>query len=86
MHAELPSSPHELMDYFKAEMQEAESEVAILGSIVVEILQSGKPVTNKAIIAQLLYRLETTSDVVTLDTYRHVLEMVVHQTEDDLIA
>lgn len=79
-------SPHALTDYFKAEMLEAKSEVAILGSVIVEILHSGVPVTNKAIIAQLLKRLESTSDIVTLDLYRHVLEMVVHQTEDDLIS
>ncbi|WP_338561484.1 biofilm/acid-resistance regulator YmgB/AriR [Erwinia sp. E_sp_B04_7] len=79
-------SPHALTDYFEAEMLEAKSEVAILGSVIVEILHSGVPVTNKAIIAQLLKRLESTSDIVTLDLYRHVLEMVVHQTEDDLIS
>ncbi|WP_158783386.1 biofilm development regulator YmgB/AriR family protein [Pantoea sp. BAV 3049] len=77
---------HELTRYFKAEIQEAHTEVEILGSVVVEILQSGMPVTNKALIARLLQRMEGTSDVISLDVHRSVLEMVVHQTEDDLIA
>lgn len=83
---ELPQTSHELTHYFKAEIQEAHTEVEILGSVVVEILQSGMPVTNKALITRLLQRLEGTSDVVSLDVHRAVLEMVVHQTEDDLIA
>lgn len=86
MHAAVQPSPHQLTDYLKAEMLEAKSEVAILGSVVIEILHSGMPVTNKAIISQLLQRLESTTNVVTLDLYRHVLEMVVHQTEDDVIG
>lgn len=86
MQAELQHSSHELSDYFKAEIQHAESEVEILGSVVIELLQSGKIVNNKAMITQILLRMESTSDVVALDGLRHVLEMVVHQTEDDLIA
>lgn len=86
MQAELQHSSHELSDYFKAEIQHAESEVEMLGSVVIELLQSGKTVTNKAIITQILLRMESTRDVVALDGLRHVLETVVHQTEDDLIA
>lgn len=41
------------------------------------------PVTNKAIIAALIGRLEQEADVVQLDVYRHLLELVVHQTPDD---
>ncbi|MGE9551932.1 biofilm development regulator YmgB/AriR family protein [Erwinia amylovora] len=83
---ELPQTSHELTQSFKAEIHEAHTEVEILGSVVVEILQSGMPVTNKALITRLLQRLENTSNVVSLDVHRAVLERVVHQTEDDLIA
>lgn len=86
MHDTLLKSSHELTGYFEAEIKEAHTEVEILGSVVVEILNGGAPVTNKAIISRLLQRLETSSDVVSLDVHRHVLELVVHQTEDDPVA
>ncbi|HCW45905.1 MAG TPA: biofilm development protein AriR, partial [Erwiniaceae bacterium] len=34
----------------------------------------------------LIQRLELESDVVMLDIYRHVLELVVHKTEDDILS
>ncbi len=86
MHSTLTKSTHELAEYFQTEIKEAHTEVEILGSVVVEILHSGAPVTNKAIISRLLQRLETSSDVVSLDIHRHALELVVHQTEDDPVA
>lgn len=60
------------------------SEMEMLGLAIAEILQVGKPVTNKAIIAKLIQRLELESDAATLEIYRQLLELVVHKTPDDL--
>nr|WP_244316950.1 biofilm/acid-resistance regulator YmgB/AriR [Mixta theicola] len=81
-----PQTDKEMADYFNAQDNSAVSEMEMLGTVVVEVLQMGRPVTNKAIIARLLQRLERESDVVMLDIYRHVLELVVHKTEDDILS
>lgn len=51
-----------------------------MGSVVLEILTSGKPLSNKEVMATLINRLELEEDVLTLDTYRQLLEYVVYQT------
>ncbi|TPW44483.1 hypothetical protein FKM52_01870 [Mixta tenebrionis] len=81
-----PQTDKEMADYFNAQDNSAVSEMEMLGTVVAEVLQMGRPVTNKAIIARLLQRLERESDVVMLDIYRHVLELVVHKTEDDILS
>ncbi|HCW98934.1 MAG: biofilm/acid-resistance regulator YmgB/AriR [Pantoea sp.] len=80
----IPQTDKEIGDYFNAAASKAASEMEILGLVVAEILQAGKPVTNKAIISKLIHRLELESDVVSLDIYRQLLELVVHKTPDDL--
>ena len=55
----------------------------MLGILVAEILQSGMPVSNKAIISKLIHRLELESDREMLDIYRQLLDLVVHKTPDD---
>lgn len=86
MHRTLIKSNYNLAEYFQTEIKAAHTEVEILGSVVVEILHSGAPVTNKAIISRLLQRLETSSDIVSQDIHRYALELVVHRTEDDPLA
>lgn len=71
-------------DYFNAAASKGASEMEMLGLVIAEILQAGRPVTNKAIIAKLIHRLELESDAATLDIYRQLLELVVHKTPDDL--
>lgn len=80
----LPQTDKEIADYFNTAANKAASEMEILGVVVAEILQTGMPVTNKAIISKLIHRLELESDVVSLDIYRQLLELVVHKTPDDL--
>lgn len=74
----------EMGDRFNATASNGASEMEMLGLAIAEILQAGNPVTNKAIIAKLIHRLELESDPATLDTYRQLLELVVHKTPDDL--
>ncbi len=81
-----PQTDREIADYFNAQETAAINEMEILGTVVAEILQASQPITNKAIIARLIQRLELESDVVMLDIYRHVLELVVHKTEDDILS
>ncbi|MGD8106522.1 biofilm/acid-resistance regulator YmgB/AriR [Pantoea sp. FN0302] len=76
----------DITDYFNLQEQGAVNEGEVLGAVVAEILQAGQPVTNKAIISRLIQRLELESDVVMLDVYRRVLELVVNKTEDDIIG
>ncbi|MCG7364693.1 biofilm development regulator YmgB/AriR family protein [Pantoea tagorei] len=71
-------------DNINAAADKGASEMEMLGLAIAEILQAGKPVTNKAIIAKLIQRLELESDAATLEIYRQLLELVVHKTPDDL--
>lgn len=78
------NSSDAIADNFKQAVNSETNEMEVLGHLIAEILHSGMPVTNKAIIAALIGRLEQEADVVQLDVYRHLLELVVHQTPDDL--
>ena len=70
-------------DYFTQAHHNDINEMEVFGHLIAEILQAGMPVTNKAIISALISRLEQESDVIQLDIYRHLLEMVVNKTPDD---
>ncbi|ORM74908.1 biofilm development protein AriR [Pantoea wallisii] len=77
------NSSADIADYFKQAGNSEISEMEVFGQLIAEILQAGMPVTNKAIITALIARMEQESDVVQLDIYRHLLEMVVNKTPDD---
>lgn len=79
----LPRTDKEIADYFNVAANKAASDMEVLGLVVAEILQSGSPVSNKAIISKLIHRLELESDIISLDVYRQLLELVVHKTPDD---
>jgi hypothetical protein len=81
-----PQTNKDIADYLNAQENSTINEMEILGTVVAEVLQMGLPITNKAIITRLIQRMELESDVVMLDIYRYVLEMVVHKTEDDIIS
>ncbi|MFH8134079.1 biofilm/acid-resistance regulator YmgB/AriR [Pantoea osteomyelitidis] len=79
----LPKTDKEIADYFNVAANKSASDMEVLGLVVAEILQSGLPVSNKAIISKLIHRLELESDIISLDVYRQLLELVVHKTPDD---
>lgn len=79
----LPKTDKEIADYFNVAANKAANDMEVLGLVVAEILQSGSPVSNKAIISKLIHRLELESDIISLDVYRQLLELVVHKTPDD---
>lgn len=78
------TSNNALSDFFKLAGNSDSTEMEVFGQIIAEILQAGMPVSNKAIISSLINRLEMESDVIQLDIYRHLLELVVNKTPDDL--
>ncbi|PLR37281.1 hypothetical protein CYR55_10075 [Chimaeribacter californicus] len=80
------SAEHEIAQYFNnpAAMSAAESEV--VAQIVAELLKTHEFVTNKAIIANLIEKLETEHDVVKLDVYRHALEAMILKAPDETFA
>ncbi|PWL00202.1 biofilm development protein YmgB/AriR [Pantoea allii] len=80
----LPQTDKEITEYFTIAAHKPDSDMEILGMVVAEILQSGMAVNNKAIISKLIHRLELERDEVSLDVYRHLLELVVYKTPDDL--
>ena len=57
--------------------------VQVLGAVIKELSAEGTHVSNKAMILKLIEKLETTTDVIQLDVYRQVLEVVVGMTPDD---
>ncbi|WP_455425904.1 biofilm development regulator YmgB/AriR family protein [Dryocola sp. LX212] len=51
-----------------------------MGSVVLELLMSGRNLSNKDVIATLIARIENEKDILTLDTYRQLLEFVIFRT------
>ncbi|CAK6494210.1 hypothetical protein PANNVG_02183 [Pantoea sp. Nvir] len=84
MQSAVSQTEKQMGDNINAAADKGASEMEMLGLAIAEILQAGKPVTNKAIIAKLIQRLELESDAATLEIYRQLLELVVHKTPDDL--
>lgn len=77
------SSETEILNYFQGGGEKFSQETQVLGAVIKELASGGRHVNNKAIILKLIEKLETTSDVVLLDVYRQVLEVVVGMTPDD---
>ncbi|MCQ4104109.1 biofilm development regulator YmgB/AriR family protein [Erwinia persicina] len=77
------SSESEILSYFQGGGEKFSQEAQALGAVIKELAAGGRHVNNKAIILKLIEKLETTSDVIQLDVYRQVLEVVVGMTPDD---
>ncbi|AXU97856.1 MAG TPA: transcriptional regulator [Erwinia persicina] len=77
------SSESEILSYFQGGGEKFSQEAQVLGAVIKELATGGRHVNNKAIILKLIEKLETTSDVIQLDVYRQVLEVVVGMTPDD---
>ena len=73
-----------LADYFISAGDLLAEEHAILGAAIRTIIASGRPLTHKAIILQLIDEIETTKNVVSSDVIRKTLEIVVDHTLDDI--
>lgn len=80
----LINSSQAIAQYFNLASENTTREMAVFGQIIADILQTGMPVTNKAIISSLITRLEQENDADLLDIYRQLLEIVVQKTPDDV--
>jgi len=77
------STESEIIAWFQGGGEKFAQESQALGAVIRDLIASGQLVNNKAIILKLIEKMETTSDVVALDVYRQVLEVVVGLTPDD---
>ncbi|HEI8865735.1 biofilm development regulator YmgB/AriR family protein [Serratia sp. AKBS12] len=64
----------EITDYFNASDAETNRHAPTLTALINEMMQDGQPVSNKTLVARLVYKLELESDERQLQNYRQVLE------------
>ncbi|WCG84389.1 biofilm/acid-resistance regulator YmgB/AriR [Pectobacterium sp. A5351] len=83
MHSEVPQNELPISDAFGPDSRVSDMEM--LGNIVEEIIQSGLSVSNKAIIAKLVHKIETEANTAFQEKYRALLELVVYKTQDDFL-
>ncbi|WJM82561.1 biofilm/acid-resistance regulator YmgB/AriR [Pectobacterium brasiliense] len=83
MHSEVPQNELPISDALSLDSQISDMEM--LGNIVEEIIQSGHSVSNKAIIAKLVHKIETEANAAFQEKYRTLLELVVYKTQDDFL-
>ncbi|WP_224552308.1 biofilm/acid-resistance regulator YmgB/AriR [Pectobacterium versatile] len=83
MHLEV--SPKEFPTLSDLGLDSQVSDTEILGNIVEEIIQSGHSISNKAIIAKLIHKIETEANVDFQEKYRTLLDLVVYKTQDDFL-
>ncbi|KHN49822.1 biofilm/acid-resistance regulator YmgB/AriR [Pectobacterium fontis] len=83
MHPEV--SPNELTTSGGLGLDSRLSDTEILGNIVEELIQSGHSVSNKAIIAKLIHKIEIEANADWQEKYRTLLDLVVYKTQDDFL-
>ena len=82
-HMQQISPESEILSYFQGGGEKYSHEVQVLGAVIKELSAEGIHVSNKAMILKLIEKLEPTTDVIQLEVYRQVLEVVVGMTPDD---
>ncbi|WWP00661.1 MAG: biofilm development regulator YmgB/AriR family protein [Candidatus Dasytiphilus stammeri] len=56
-----------------------ENERQLLTAIMNELTNLGKPVTNKTIVAHIIYKLELEADEILLQQYRNILNKIMEK-------
>ncbi|WWP01153.1 MAG: biofilm development regulator YmgB/AriR family protein [Candidatus Dasytiphilus stammeri] len=56
-----------------------ENERQLLTAIMNELTKLGKPVTNKTIVANIIYKLELEADEILLQQYRNILNKIMEK-------
>ncbi|CCG87053.1 biofilm development regulator YmgB/AriR family protein [Erwinia piriflorinigrans] len=69
--------------YFPPGVEKSSLKFQSLGCVISELNAEGRHITNKALILKLIEKLEMTTDVIMLDVYRHLLEVIIGSTPDD---
>ncbi|QCR35838.1 biofilm development regulator YmgB/AriR family protein [Nissabacter sp. SGAir0207] len=80
------SAEREIASYFNGGDALPASESDVIKAIVTELLQSNEVVSNKAIMANLIDKLESETDVIKLDIYRHALESLMLNSREAMFA
>ncbi|BCQ33621.1 hypothetical protein ERHA54_10090 [Erwinia rhapontici] len=77
----LPGAGRAITDYFNSPSFHAPKESELLEAIMQELMQSGRTPSNKAIIANVIDRLEREVDESVLEGYRNLLAQILEGTE-----
>jgi len=67
-----------ITDYFNSPAFHAPRESELLETIMTELMQSGSPLSNDAIIASVMARLKGEADGVRLQGYRNLLAQILN--------
>ncbi|WWP01412.1 MAG: biofilm development regulator YmgB/AriR family protein [Candidatus Dasytiphilus stammeri] len=59
-----------------------ENERQLLTAIMNELTKLGKPVTNKTIVANIIYKLELEADEILLQQYRNLLNKIMEKSSN----
>lgn len=70
-----------ITDYFNSPAFQAPRESELLEAIMMELMQNGKPLSNDAIIASVIARLEGEADEALLQGYRNLLTQIFNGTQ-----
>ncbi|MBD8164391.1 biofilm development regulator YmgB/AriR family protein [Erwinia persicina] len=76
----LPGAGRAITDYFNSPSFHAPKESELLEAIMMELMQAGKSPSNKAIIANVIARLEQEADASVLEGYRNLLAQILDST------
>lgn len=73
-----------LIHFFHSAGERLAEETEMLGLAVRSLIAKGIPITNKAIILQLIAEIEQTQSVARMNVLRQTLDIVVGRTPDDI--
>ncbi|QHM70087.1 biofilm development regulator YmgB/AriR family protein [Mixta intestinalis] len=77
MRTQSTSAGREITDYFNSPAWHAPKEAELLAVIMMELMQSGKPTTDKALIASVIKKLDLEREENVLQGYRNVLAQLM---------
>ena len=77
MRTQSTSAGREITDYFNSPAWHAPKEAELLAIIMMELMQAGKPTTDKALISSVIKKLDLEKDESVLQSYRNVLTQLM---------
>ncbi|WP_130834180.1 biofilm development regulator YmgB/AriR family protein [[Erwinia] mediterraneensis] len=77
MRAQTNSASRAITEYFNSPAWNAPQESDLLVAIMRELMASGQPATNKAIVARVIEQLELEGDEKRLQSYRNLLAQLI---------
>lgn len=83
MRSQTNSASRAITDYFNSPAWSAPQESDLLAAIMRELMASGQPTTNKAIVARVIEQLEIEDDEKRLQSYRNLLAQLIEARQQD---